>query len=146
MYPLTALHFQVSWGDSQNTSSFSEVSGLTTEVDVIEYRGGDDRSLTAQKQPGMVKPANVKLMRGISPKEAANGMFEWFDTIRAGSVQRRTVTISLLDEERNPVMIWKVQNAFPLKIEASTFKGSGNEIAFESIELANEGNVREVVA
>ena len=26
MYPMTTLHFTVSWGDRQQTSSFSEVS------------------------------------------------------------------------------------------------------------------------
>ena len=36
MYPMTSLHFQVSWGDAKNTSSFSEVSGLTMEAEVVE--------------------------------------------------------------------------------------------------------------
>ena len=45
MYPMTTLHFEVSWGDSQNTSSFSEVSGLTMEAEVVEYRGGADPQL-----------------------------------------------------------------------------------------------------
>jgi phage tail-like protein len=139
VYPLTTLHFQVSWGDSQQTSSFSEVSGLTMEADAVDYRGGADRSLSVQKIPGLRKYGNVTLKRGIIPAEAGNGLFDWYNSITAGSVQRRTVTISLLNEERAPVMTWKIRNAWPVKIEGPGLKGSGNEISIESMEIVHEG-------
>jgi len=138
-YPLTTLHFQVSWGDSQQTSSFSEVSGLTMEADAIDYRGGADKQLTVRKVPGLRKTGNVTLKRGIVPSEAGNGLFEWYNSINTGSVQRRTVTISLLNEARELVMTWTVRDAWPVKIEGPGLKGSGNEIAIESMELVNEG-------
>ena len=78
MYPMTALHFAVSWGDSQNTSSFSEVSGLTVEAEVVEYRGGADPQLSTRKMPGLKKFSNVTLKRGIAPAEAGNGLFDWY--------------------------------------------------------------------
>lgn len=139
MYPLTTLHFQVSWGDSEQTSSFSEVSGLTMEADAIDYRGGADRSLSVRKIPGLRKFGNVTLKRGIMPAEAGNGLFEWYASITAGSVQRRTVTISLLNEDRDLVMTWKIRNAWPVKIEGPGLKASGNEIAIESMEIVHEG-------
>jgi len=138
-YPLTTLHFQVSWGDSQQTSSFSEVSGLTMEAVAIDYRGGADKQLTVRKVPGLRKTGNVTLKRGIVPSEAGNGLFEWYNSINTGSVQRRTVTISLLNEARELVMTWTVRDAWPVKIEGPGLKGSGNEIAIESMELVNEG-------
>ncbi|MCD4536380.1 phage tail protein [Nocardioides sp. cx-169] len=139
MYPLTTLHFQVSWGDSQQTSSFSEVSGLTMEADAVDYRGGADRSLSVQKIPGLRKYGNVTFKRGIVPAESGNGLFDWFNSITAGAVQRRTVTVSLLNEERAPVMTWKIRDAWPVKIEGPGLKGSGNEIAIESMEVVHEG-------
>ena len=138
-YPMTSLHFEVKWGDSQNTSSFSEVSGLTMEAEAIEYRGGADVALTVRKLPGLKKFGNVTLKRGIVPAEAGNGLFDWYNTIQAGKVQRRAVTISLLNEERKPVMSWKVRDAWPVKIEGPGLNATGNEIAIESIELAHEG-------
>ena len=36
-------------------------------------------------------------------------------------------------------MVWKAQNAFPVKVEGPALKASGNEVAIESIELAHEG-------
>lgn len=143
-YPMTTLHFEVSWGDSQNTSNFSEVSGLTMEAEVIEYRGGADRALSVRKQPGLKKFSNVTLKRGIVPAEAANGLFDWYNTIVAGSVKRRDVTVSLLNEARKPVMTWKIQAAWPVKIEGPGLKSTGTEIALESVEFACESIAIEV--
>src|SRR5690606_37806807 len=139
MYPMTTLHFEVKWGDSQNTMSFSEVSGLTMEAEVVEYRGGADLQLSTRKQPGLKKFSNVTLKRGIAPAEAGNGLFEWYNTIQAGSVARRDVTVSLLNEERSPVMTWKIRDAWPVKIEGPGLKSTGTDVAIESIEFACEG-------
>lgn len=144
-YPLTTLHFQVTWGDSQNTVSFSEVSGLAMEADAIDYRGGADVTLCVQKIPGLKKYGNVTCKRGIMPAAAGNGLFEWYQTHVAGSVERREVTVSLLNEELTPVMAWKLKSAWPAKIEGPGLKGSGNEIAIESMELVHEGMQVEVL-
>ena len=137
-YPLTTLHFEVSWGDSQNTSNFSEVSGLTMEAEIVEYRGGADKALSVRKQPGLKKFGNVTLKRGIVPAEAGNGLFDWYNTISAGSVARRDVTVSLLNEERTPVMTWKIHSAWPVKIEGPGLKSTGTDIALETVEFACE--------
>jgi phage tail-like protein len=138
-YPMTALHFEVRWGDAQNTASFAEVSGLDMQAEPIEYRGGADTSLTVRKIPGLKKYGNVTLKRGIMPTEAGDGLFAWYATIQAGTVERRTVTISLLDEAREPVMTWTMQDAWPSKVEGPSLNATGNEIAIESIELVHEG-------
>lgn len=139
MYPMTSLHFEVQWQDSENTTNFSEVSGLMMEAEAIEYRGGTDPSLTVRKLPGLKKYGNVTLKRGIAPREAGNGLFDWFNTISAGSVERRNVTVSLLDEQREPVMSWKIRNAWPVKVEGPGLNATGNEIAIETVEFAHEG-------
>jgi len=54
-------------------------------------------------------------------------------------VERRNLVISLLNEEHQPVMVWKVMNAFPVKVEGPALKASANEVAIESVELAHEG-------
>lgn len=139
MYPMTTLHFAVSWQDSQNTSSFSEVSGLTMEAELVEYRGGADLQLTTHKQPGLKKFGPVSCKRGIIPADQGNGLYEWFNTIAAGAVQRRTVTVSLLNEERAPVMTWKIRDAWPTKIEGPGLKSTGTDVAVETLEFACEG-------
>ena len=56
-----------------------------------------------------------------------------------GKPERRDLIISLLNEEHDPVMNWKIKNAFPLKVQATDLKADGNEIAIETLELAHEG-------
>lgn len=136
-YPLTTLHFEVQW-DNNKTSSFSEVSGLTMEAEIVEYRGGNDPALTVQKQPGLKKFGPVSLKRGIVPAESGNGLFAWFNTIVAGNVERRDVSVSLLNEDRQPVMTWKIQSAWPTKIEGPGLKATGTDIALETLEFACE--------
>lgn len=136
-YPMTSLHFEVKWGDSNNTVSFSEVSGLTMESEPIEYRGGGEVSLTPRKIPGLKKYGNVTLKRGIISEE--NGFWEWWNTIQSGTVERRTVTVSLLNEEHDPVMNWEIADAWPTKVEGPGLNATGNEIAVETLEFAHEG-------
>jgi phage tail-like protein len=45
----------------------------------------------------------------------------------------------LLNEKHEPVMVWKVLQAWPVKVEGPSLKATGNEVAVESIELAHEG-------
>lgn len=144
VYPMTTLHFAVSWGDEQQTTNFSEVSGLTMEAEVVEYRGGADPQFSTHKQPGLRKFSNVTLKRGIAPREAGNGLFAWYDSVSVGKVDRRDVTISLLNEEHAPVMTWKVKEAWPVKLEGPGLKSTGTDIAVESVEFANEGIAIEV--
>jgi phage tail-like protein len=77
------------------------------------------------------------MTRGVF--KADNEFAKWISTVKLNTVERRDLTISLLNEEHAPVMVWKVHNAFPVKCEGPQLKASGNEVAIESIELAHEG-------
>lgn len=134
-YPLPAFHFQVDWGGSK--LGFSEVSGLNIEQQVIEYRDGMSPEYSTIKMPGIRKYGNITLKRGIIKSD--NEFYNWLNTTKMNKVERRDMTIKLLDEEHNPVMVWSVKNAWPTKIDAPSLKADGNEVAIESIEIANEG-------
>ncbi|MDO9092396.1 MAG: phage tail protein [Rubrivivax sp.] len=134
-YPLPVFHFTVQWGGTR--IGFAEVSGLTQENQAIEYRDGSFPEYSSIKMPGLRKFSNVTLKRGIV--KADNEFFSWLSTIKLNKVERRDVIVALLDEQHAPVMVWKLQNAFPVKVEGPGLKASGNEVAIESIELAHEG-------
>ena len=53
--------------------------------------------------------------------------------------ERRDITISLLNDEHAPVVVWKVKNAWATKIQSTDLKADGNEVAIESMELVHEG-------
>lgn len=138
-YPLPVFHFQVQWGGTN--LGFSEVTGLNRETQVIEYRDGLNKEYSVQKMPGIPKFGNITLKRGIVPKD--NDFFKWLNTTKLNQVERRDLTISLLNEEHAPVMSWKVKNAWPVKIDGPGLKSTGNEVAIESIEIAHEGLIIE---
>lgn len=136
-YPLPKFHYQVQWGGVR--VGFTEVSGLDIETEVLEYRDGANPEYHKLKMPGMIKYSNVVLKRGILPGD--NEYFEWFNTIKMNTIQRRDITISLLNENHEPVMVWKVKNAFPVKVQSTDLKSDANEVAIETLELVHEGLV-----
>ena len=134
-YPLPTFHFSVEWGGTR--VGFSEVTGLTQENQAIEYRDGSFPEYSSIKMPGLRKFSNVTLKRGVI--KADNDFFKWLSTIKLNTAERRDLVINLLNEKHEPVMSWKVQRAFPVKLEGPQLKASANEVAIESIELAHEG-------
>ena len=68
-----------------------------------------------------------------------NEFYSWFNTISLNVVERRDLTISLLNEKHEPVVVWKVHNAFPIKVQSTDLKGDGSEVAIEQIDIAHEG-------
>jgi conserved hypothetical phage tail region protein len=135
-YPLPAFHFSVSWKDNE-TVAFAEVSGLSVEADIIEYRDGESKKMSTIKMPGMQKYSNISLKRGTLKSD--NSFFEWWNTMALNTIERRTVTISLLNEKHEPVVTWKILNAFPVKVDGGSLNAKTNDVLMESIDLAHEG-------
>ncbi len=134
-YPLAKFHFSVDWGGEN--IKFTEVTGLDRQVEPIEYREGSSPEYHKIKMPGMHKFSNVTLKRGTFSGNLE--FYNWMKTISLTTVERRDITISLLNEEHEPVMTWGIKNAFPIKVQASDLKADGNEVAIETLELAHEG-------
>ena len=135
-WPLPSFYFKVSVTDVGDISC-SEVSGLETEYDMIEYRAGDSPVFTKQKMPGMRKASDVTLKKGIFKDDKA--MWDWINSIKLNTIKRATVTISLMDESGKPVKTWELTNAWPKKITVEGFKADGNTAAIETLILAHEG-------
>lgn len=135
VWPLPKFYFQVKW-DSE-VILFQEVSGLDVEAQGIEYRSGDSSVFSTIKMPGLKKYANITMKKGIFKSD--NKFWDWFNQIKMNTIKRVPVTISLLDEEGNPTMVWTLTNAWPTKITGTDLKADGNEVAIESIEVAHEG-------
>lgn len=142
-YPLPKFHFQVEWGGKN--IGFTEVTGLTVETEAIEYRHGASPEYHKTKQAGLQKYSNITLKRGTFKSD--NEYFDWWkETVffqEQNGKYRRNITISLLDEMHKPIIVWKVKNAWPIKVQAADLKADANEIAVESIELVHEGLVIE---
>jgi len=136
-YPIPKFHFQVEWAGAK--IGFTEVTGLEVSTDVIEYRDGASPEYHKIKMPGMQKFSNITMKRGIFKGD--NDYYSWWNTVKLNTIERRDLVISLLNEEHSPVVVWKVKNAWPVKVQSTDLKADGNEVAIESIEIAHEGLV-----
>jgi phage tail-like protein len=138
-YPLPKFHFLVEWAGAR--IGFTEVTGLTLETEVIEYREGNSPEYNKIKMPGMRKFGNITMKRGTFAGD--NDYYKWFDTVKLNTIERRNITITLLNENHDPVVKWKIKSAWPVKIQSPDLKSDANETAIESIEVAHEGFVIE---
>ena len=133
--PYRSFNFQLEI-DGVPLGAFSEASGLTAEGDAVEYREGTDVQSNVRKLPGLRKYTNLTLKRGYTQDKS---LWRWYMNIVNGTIDRRNVTIVLMNEARNPVLRWHAENAFVNKIEGPALKASGNEVAIESVEIVHEG-------
>jgi phage tail-like protein len=117
-------------------AAFSEVSGLTSEYEVIEYREGSDAVSSVRKLPGLRKFGNVTLKRGLV---ADKGLWDWHDGIADNPADRRAVAISLLGPGNEPVCRWKLRNAWPSKYEGPVLDADSSAVAIETLVLAHDG-------
>ncbi|HMU11000.1 MAG TPA: phage tail protein [Ferruginibacter sp.] len=134
-WPLVKFKFLVKIGD--NAAFFEEVTGLSAEIQQIEYRAGNNPDFSTVKMPGIKKFGNVTLKKGIFKDD--KGFWELYKEVTMNRFERKKVTISLLDEKESVAMSWTLANAFPSRITVTDMNANGNEVVVESMELAHEG-------
>ena len=140
-YPIPKFHFEVNWGGTN--LGFTEVTGLDVETQPIDYREGNQQEYNVLKIPGMQKYNNITFKRGIFRGD--NELFEFWNTVSLDTIERRDITISLLDENHQPVMVWNVKNAWACKVMSTDLKSDDNNVAIESMEICHEGLVMQAV-
>ena len=132
--PYSALNFRVEL-DGITVAAFSECTGLTSEISVVEYREGSEGGST-RKLPGVRKFANIVLKRGLTKDRQ---LWDWYKTALDGQVQRKAGSIVLLDDAGQEVLRWNFREAWPRKYEGPTLNAKASEIAIETLEIAHEG-------
>jgi phage tail-like protein len=140
-YPIPKFHFQVDWGGTK--IGFTEVTGLEVTTEKIEYRDGSSPEYIKLQMPGMIAQSTINLKRGIFAGD--NEFYDWWNTVALNTVDQRDITISLLNEAHEPVVVWKVKNAWPTKVTSTDLNSTGNEVALETLELTHEGLTMEHV-
>lgn len=134
--PFKAFNFILSIDGMNGSAGFSDVSGLSTDAQVVEYREGTDKNLWTRKLTGLRNHAHITLKRGQTQNL---DLWAWRKNILDGTPDRRSGTITLLDEQQKAVMFWKFSNAWPVKYEGPTLNAKGNDVAVETLEIVHEG-------
>lgn len=135
-WPMPKFRFEVDFGTDLGKGSFTEVSGLEMENQIIEYREGDSSLFAPIKMPGLGKVGNVTMKRGVFIND--NKFRDWHNEIKMNTIKRRTVIIRLLNENGKVTMEWTLANAWPTKITSTNLESDGNEVAVETLEIVHE--------
>jgi phage tail-like protein len=143
-YPPACFHFKVELNgvdgaDSDAEQRFQEVSGLSVEVETETlHEGGENRF--EYKLPKRAKYPNLILKRGLLKGSA---FLDWFKSamntyfiVVVYDFKPADITITLLDEADEPVAVWNVVQAYPLKWSMSDLRSTENAVVVESMELA----------
>ncbi|MEO5851919.1 MAG: phage tail protein [Nocardioides sp.] len=135
--PYSAFNFIVEI-DGVIVGGFAECGGLGTETDIVEYRNGDE-DITVRKLPGKAKYPQISLKRGFTDSRE---LWEWRKLVITGRTQRKSGTIQLLDEARQPALKWNFREGWPSKWEGPALNAKNNDVAIEVLEIAHEGLVQ----
>ena len=144
--PYSAFNFLVEFNGVDIGAGFSDVSGLSTDITMAEYREGTDKENHVRKIPGMHKVSDVTLKRGIINTDS---LWEWVKEVRQnGIAAQRNVTISMMDESnQNVIQSWFLRGAVPMKYSGPTLAAKGgSDVAMEELVLSIESLEFEQVA
>lgn len=115
---------------------FSEVSGLQTEIEVQEYREGGVNQYIHKRAGPAKYPSNLVLKKGVTDVRT---LWEWYWDVAQGTVERKNVSVLLLDSTGQEKLRWNFEQAYPVKWVGPDLKGSSSEVAVEAVELAHSG-------
>jgi phage tail-like protein len=138
--PYAQFNFLVDLGSGETDgpdAGFQECSGISTSIDVVEYRNGNEKENNPRKLTGLSRVNDVSLRRGVI---GSLGLYQWLDQIRNGDpAAHRTVVIRLMNEDHSAaVMTWKLLRARIIKHTSGPLNARGSDVAMEEITLACE--------
>ena len=125
-----AFRFVVSV-DGQGQAAFTACTLPVVEWDIQRLKEGGNNTFVHQL-PGQRKPAKVTLKNGVGKSD----LMDWYLEAMGGSITRKTVTITLLNSEKESIMVWHVNDAFPTKWTGPKMESDSKTLAIQSLELA----------
>jgi phage tail-like protein len=134
-YPPVAFHFKVEFLGlgNDNDTRFQSVSGLSIEYDTETFKeGGENRF--EHKLPTRTKFSDLSLKRGMLTDSA---VIQWaLAALHNRKFKPTDVHVSLLDEEHQPLRVWRFHRAWPKKWAVADLNAQENAIAIESLDLS----------
>jgi phage tail-like protein len=136
--PYGAFNYIVNFDGGEEFGGFSDVSGIGSEITIAEYRNGNEKENHVRKIPGIHKNSDITLKRGLINSKT---LWDWIKQVRTeGVAAQKGVTVTLLDEARNPVQTWQFRGVVPMKYTGPTLAAKGGgDVAMEELTLSVQG-------
>ncbi|MDI5961162.1 phage tail protein [Streptomyces sp. SL13] len=136
--PLSTHIFGVQLG-GYNVESVKEVSNLTVDQDVVEYKQVTQQGkLIVRKQPGSRLPGEVTITRGLDKSSAFTSWIK--ETINNGAVNtaRQNLTIEIKDTTGATLRRIQLSNAWASKWEGPSLSAGESAAATETVTITFE--------
>ena len=133
---ITAARFSITI-DGYEIAAFSELQGITTEVEPVELMESTDNEVILKKLPGKAKPATLVLKRG---KNASMELWAWHEAVLMGDIvaARKSCSLVMYNYDGKPVARYHCENAWPAKIEIGALKAGSSEVLMETVTIVSE--------
>lgn len=115
---------------------FSEVTGLRSEIEVKDYREGGQNDYVHKLAGPTRYPSNLILKHGLTYDET---LYDWYWKVTMGFIERRNVSIILLDNSREEVGRFNFVQAYPVRWVGPDLRAGTVEVAVETLELVHCG-------
>jgi len=133
---LTAARFSITI-DGYEIASFSELQGITTSVEVVDFIESSDKEVIIKKLPGKKNPPTLVLKRG---KNAGMELWGWHEAVLSGNMAaaRKSCSLVMYNVEGKPVARYHLEHAWPAKIEIGALKAGASEVLMETVTMVCE--------
>ena len=131
---VSAAHFVIKV-EEQEVASFSELSGINSEIEAVEYiSASEDGGTTHSKQFGKVKPPKVTLKRGL---DNTNYIWVWHQLALLGdpAAIKKEVTLQLKSSGGGIVVTYLLEDAWPSKVDIAGAKAGASDVIMETVEI-----------
>jgi phage tail-like protein len=135
--PYRAFRFRIQI-DALEQGGFQSVSGLTRETKIDPYREGGINEFEHQHAGHTTYPP-LTLKRGL----ADPALWDWHQQIISGTIERKTISVVLIDEAGAEAWRWICAGAFPSKWTGGELDAARGEVATESVEFVHHGLTRQ---
>lgn len=132
--PYKVFRFQIEINGTR-AGGFSEVTGLEVRTEVDEKVEGGVNNFV-HKIAKETRYPNLILKRGITDK---TDLWDWHQQVVEGEVERKTVSVVLVDEVGQEKWRWVFYDAYPVKWNGTDLNATGNTVVVESVELVHHG-------
>lgn len=116
-------------------ASFLEVEGLNVTVEVIEYREGADPT-SAMLMPGLPHYGPLILRNGLTKN---NELLDWMEKTVGGRLERKNLSVVILNAEGNEIARYNVWNAWPSRWSLGKLDSLGVGPIIEELVIQYEG-------
>jgi phage tail-like protein len=119
---------------------FAEVNGLSSELEVEEYREGG-RNAAPHRFLKWGRFPNLVCRRGVTRDTR---LWTWYNDTQLGSGPRErwNGVIVVEDTQHKSVAGWFFANALPERLVGPTLNARASEVAIETLEMSHEGLFR----